>query len=161
MAPTRPYLRILWAAGAAIAIAGCAGTGTNGTDGSISGTNVFAPGGASLTPNALPANSGRDLTSIGSWSIQASAFLGKAPTVDDLAADKSDLLIVSPDDLKSADSTLSKQVALIRGKSTKRLLALVDIASVDTKSGVWDSSWLADSSGRLRPGALPLRPSIV
>jgi len=129
-------------------IAGCAGmtTGSNGTSGAIN--NGTDPTG-SYSATSSNAKSASDLSTVKTWSIKTARFLGKAPTVDELTADTSDLLIVAPADLQSKDHPLDKQVTAIRGKGPKRIiLVMVDAGYITPSSPLWDTSWV-NSAGKL------------
>jgi uncharacterized protein (TIGR01370 family) len=131
----------------ALVAAGCAGmtTGSNGTNGTMPGIGSSPVGNVDTTSSQSP----KDLSSVKSWSIDTAKYVGKPATAEDLAADTSDLLIVSPTELVTKDHLLDKQVATIRGKMPKRvILALVDLGYVGPSSDLWNASWL-DSSGRL------------
>lgn len=149
MKDTRLPRRALVAAAAlsTLAFAGCAGMSTesNSTNGSMPGS-----GSASGVPSASPTDAQvSGISTVKTWELDTSSFLGHAPTVDDIAADKSDMLVLSPADLESKDHPLNKQLTAARGKGPKKiLLAMVDVGYVTPSSALWNNSW-ADSSGKV------------
>ena len=131
-----------------LAFTGCAGmtTGSNGTSSTLTDPTSYN---ASTTGGSNTRSTTSGLSQVKTWSIRTARFLGKAPTIDELAADTSDLMIVAPEEIESKDHPLDKQVSVIRGKGPRHtLLALVDAGYLTPTSPMWDSSWV-NASGKL------------
>ncbi|MGO8671178.1 MAG: endo alpha-1,4 polygalactosaminidase [Capsulimonadaceae bacterium] len=153
---------------AAIVTAGCAGASTE--------SNMMSPNPAtgaqgaqpSIPPGTPPANApvstsstshpNDPLAGVHSWSCLAPPQPGVPQSVQQLAENGSDLVVVVdnscllPDNVRSTLNT-------IRGRTHKMVLARMNVARVPPDSPLWNPAWLAAPAGTAVPALSPSAPA--